>query len=44
VGEQAPGQHDFTTQLADLQLPSGVYLVTLQVDNMSFAVKTTFLR
>ncbi len=44
VGEQAPGTHDLEVNLNELHLPAGIYLVTLQVDDMFFATKTTFLK
>jgi hypothetical protein len=44
VGSQTLGSHEFTVQLADLSLPSGVFLVSLQVDEMIFAIKTTVLK
>jgi hypothetical protein len=44
VGNQTVGSHEFTVQLADLSLPSGVFLVSLQVDEMIFAIKTTVLK
>ena len=44
AGAQAPGEYEFRVDVADLQLPSGIFLACLQVDEMEFAVKVNVAR
>lgn len=44
TGHQAPGSHTQQLRVSDLGLASGAYFLTLQVDDMVFAVKATVVR